>query len=214
MEKKLTLSIRANEFLFDYRRIIFWPRKKILLTTDLHWGKATFFQKHGIAIPDSVFDHDLKRLGEVLEEYQAETFIVLGDLIHHEKSLSHSLIEKVARFRHQYPCEMILMKGNHDRFTHFPESWGLIEEKELIYEDYLFTHELKKKTNYFQFSGHLHPMMRFRAGADKLRLPVFLLNTDRCLLPAFSLLTGGQDMKLSSQEKAIAVTEDGVELFT
>lgn len=208
--------IREQEFIFDCRRSIYWPAQQILLTADLHWGKTQFLRQHGIAITDNVLDADLKRLSDLVRDYPVKTLLVLGDLIHHEKALSHGIVAKVAEFRHQHPFELMLIKGNHDRYTKFPESWGIVEEKEFSFKHFLFTHEHKMKTkskNVFQFSGHIHPMMRLRAGFDELRLPSFIISEKACLLPAFSHLTGGQDVKLKAGEKALVLTEDGLEIF-
>lgn len=213
MDQSLKLSIREEEFIFDRHRTIYWPNKKVMLATDLHWGKSDYFQKHGIAVPDQVFDNDLKRLSQTLGEYEVDTLLILGDLIHHEKSMSHGLIERVAHFRHEHPCELLLIKGNHDRYAQFPESWGVVEEKDFSLGEFYFTHELTAKKDVFQFAGHHHPVMRFRAGSDQLRLPIFLVDETYCLLPAFSLFTGGQDVKLKEQQKAIAVTDEGVMMF-
>lgn len=213
MDQSLTLTLQENDFIFDCRRVIYWPRRKVLLATDLHWGKTAYLQKHGMAVPDKIFDEDLKRLTHILQDYEVQSLIVLGDLVHHEKSLSHGIIEKVAHFRHDHPCELLLIKGNHDRYSHFPESWGVVEEKDFTLDTFYFTHESKMKEKRFQFSGHIHPMMRFRDGHDQLRLPTFILGVKFCLLPAFSHLTGGQDVKLKESEKAIAVLPDGLMMF-
>lgn len=213
MDSSLSLTLEDEEFIFDCRRTIYWPRRKIMLATDLHWGKTDFFQKHGIAIPDQVFEEDLKRLSQVINDYEVKTLVVLGDLIHHEKSLSHGLIERVAYFRENNPCELILIKGNHDRFAHFPESWGIVEEKDILIDQFYLVHEHKPKVKKFQFSGHIHPTMRFRSGSDQVRLPVFMVDERSCLVPAFSHLTGGQDLKLKEKQKAIAIMSDGLMLF-
>ena len=185
-----------------------------MLTADLHWGKTQYLRNHGIAISDKVFEADLLRLSHLLKDYEVRTLLVLGDLIHHEKALSQGVVHKVADFRHEHPCELILVKGNHDRFTDFPQSWGIVEEKEFMFKNILFAHEYKKKTKAsFQFSGHIHPMMKLRAGFDLVRLPSFIISENACLLPAFSHLTGGQDMKLQKGQKAVVVMEEGLEVF-
>lgn len=214
MDKSLKTLIEEEEFIFDCRRVIYWPRRKILLGADLHWGKTQFLRTHGIAISDKVFEADLRRLSEILDDYDVDTFLVLGDLVHHEKSLSKGIIEKVALLREAHPCELLLIKGNHDRFTDFPESWGVVEEKSFRLDRFSFNHEHEKKEERFQFSGHIHPMMRLRAGPDFMRLPSFFLGEKFCYLPAFSHLTGGQDLRIQKNQKAIVVMNDGLEVFS
>lgn len=213
MDKNITYNINGENFVFDCRRAIYWPHHKILLTADLHWGKTQFLRDHGMAISDRVFDEDLRRLSHILEDYETRTMLVLGDLIHHEKALSKGVIEKVAEFRHLFPCELLLVKGNHDRYTRFPESWGVVEEKDFFYKDFYFSHDYNEKVESFQFSGHIHPMMKLRTGSDLIRLPSFILDQHFCLLPAFSHLTGGQDMKLKKGQSALVLMDDGIEVF-
>ncbi len=208
-----SLSIQNNEFIFDYRRGIFWEEKKILIVTDLHWGKTTFFQKHGIAISDDILDADLLRLIDLFKTYNPSTVVILGDLIHHERSLQDHLIEKIARFRHTYPFEFILLKGNHDRYATFPESWGIVEEKKMEIEGFSFTHDFIKGERKFQFSGHIHPMISLKSGVDFIRLPAFIVKEKSCLLPAFSAFTGGRTLRLENGDKAIVVYSDGLEVF-
>jgi uncharacterized protein len=213
MDQSLKISILEKEFLFDYRRAIFWPERKILLVADLHWGKTQYLRNHGVAIGDSVFHADLQRLSALLIDYEVETLLVLGDLIHHEQALSSGVIEKIAHFRDHHPCELILLKGNHDRYTTFPPSWGIVEENDFILDRILFTHEFRDQYAGYQFCGHVHPMIRLKSSFDKLRLPAFVLTESSCLLPAFSHLTGGQDVKIGKKDKAIVLWDEGLSLF-
>lgn len=213
MDQNLKFSIKDEEFIFDCRRAIYWPRRKILLAADLHWGKTQYLRQHGIAISDNVFEADLLRLSNLLQDYEVDSFVVLGDLIHHEQSLTKSIIHKVAEFRNKSPCELVLIKGNHDRYAVFPESWGIVEENDLKIEKFIFTHDYQPKYKDFQFAGHVHPMIKLRAGYDSLRLPSFMISERSCLLPAFSHLTGGQDIRIEKGQKAIVVMNDGLELF-
>lgn len=213
MDKSLGLKIQEEEFIFDCRRTIYWPARQALIATDLHWGKTSYMQQHGIAISDRIFEEDLRRLSQVLQDYDVKTFIVLGDMVHHEKSLTPEVIQRITSFRQTHPCELILIKGNHDRYTQFPDSWEVVEKDELFIPPFSFTHQQQSQNKNFQFSGHLHPMMRFKAGNDHLRLPTFIVTDTFCLLPAFSHLTGGLDVKLEKNQKAIAVLSDGLMLF-
>lgn len=214
MDKSILRRIGNDDFIFDCRRAIYWPKRKILLAADLHWGKTQFLRQHGIAISDKVFESDLIRLSQIMDDYETDTLLVLGDLIHHEKSLSKGVIEKVAYFRHHNPCELVLIKGNHDRYTTFPESWGIVEEQDFYLDHFYFTHEYNSKLQHFQFAGHIHPMMRLSAGADQIRLPSYIIDEQFCLLPAFSHLTGGQDVKLRPGQSALVLLEDGIEIFS
>ena len=213
MDQNVTLKIENESLLFDCRRAIYWPRRKLLIVADLHWGKTHYLRDHGVAITDKVFEADLLRLSELMDQYETETLLVLGDLIHHEKSLSKGLIDQVAHFRDHNACELILVKGNHDRYTEFPDSWGIVEEDDFYLPPFYFSHEFNPKKSGYQLSGHVHPMIRLKAGVDSLRLPSFILDDAFCLLPAFSHLTGGQDIRLKKNQKGIVLMPDGLEIF-
>lgn len=213
MDKSILKIINDEKFIFDCRRSIYWPRRKILIAADLHWGKTQYLRNHGVAITDKVFEDDLMRMSRIMDDYETETLLILGDLIHHEKSLSRGIIDKVAFFRHHNPCELILVKGNHDRYTKFPDSWGIVEENDFKIGNFYFTHEFVKGMESYQFSGHIHPMLRLRSGFDELRLPSFVLAETFCLLPAFSHLTGGQDVKLEKGQSALVLMDEGIDEF-
>ena len=213
MDGSLNYIIQDEELIFDCRRVVFWPRKKTLIAADLHWGKTQFLRNHGIAISDEVLHADLTRLGDIIEDYQAETLLVLGDLLHHEGSLTHGIIEKIAYFRNRHPCELILVKGNHDRFAKFPESWGIVEEPFFYQNSFSFHHELQAKEPKFQFAGHIHPKIRLKAGHDMIRVPSYIISPSHCLLPAFSHFTGGQDIKLKPADEAILILGEGLEIL-
>jgi DNA ligase-associated metallophosphoesterase len=213
MDKAKSVLIQDEEFIFDCRRVIYWPRRKVLMAADLHWGKTQYLRHHGIAVSDAVLDDDLNRLSHVLSEYEISTFIVLGDLIHHEGALSPAIIEKISHFRDKHPVELVLVEGNHDRYTNFPSEWGIVKEKALDLDGFLLVHDQKPRVKKYQFCGHIHPMMRFSSSVDSLRLPSFMLLKKACYLPAFSHLTGGKDMKLLRGERALVLMPDGLELF-
>ncbi len=213
MDQSFVAALMGEDFIFDCRRALYWPRHKILIAADLHWGKTEYLRSHGMAISDRVLEADLSRLASLYQDYDVRTLLVLGDLIHHEKALSHDIVDIIARFRHDFPSELILVKGNHDRFTKFPESWGIVEEKDFYFEEFYFSHDYNKKVKQFQFSGHIHPLFRFKAGPDLLKLPSFIVDEKFCLLPAFSYLTSGQVVPLKAGQKAVVVSEHGLDIF-
>jgi DNA ligase-associated metallophosphoesterase len=213
MDNSLTVPLNGEEFVFDHRRAVYWPRRKVLLAADLHWGKTQYLRNHGIAVTDNVFEADLRRLTGLLTDYEVRTLLVLGDLVHHEAALSRGVVERVAELRDAYPCELLLVTGNHDRYTRFPPSWGVVEEPDFYIGDFYFTHEPVVGNRGFTFAGHLHPMLRLRAGFDVLRLPTFILGDGFCHLPAFSAFTGGQDVKIEKGQRALVLGDDGLMEF-
>lgn len=210
------IKIESHDFELLPERCAYWKNQKTLLAADLHWGKAEVFQKHGLALPSTILDDDLKRLDEALVASGAERLLVLGDLIHAPVGITTSVIERVARWRARHPkLKFELIRGNHDRKHVWPAEWKIDDVgTEVIEGPFLFTHdELQKNVNEFIWAGHVHPAVKLGSGSDSLKLPCFTLQlkSRRALLPAFSFFTGGASLaSRSPQERVFAITETAV----
>ena len=64
------------------QRAAFWQKEKALILSDLHIGKTAHFRKNGIALANHIMKSDLERLSALIEYFQPEKFIVVGDLLH------------------------------------------------------------------------------------------------------------------------------------
>ena len=62
MQQIVQHHIADNTFSLSNDRCIFWEEEKILLLSDLHFGKTGHFRKEGIAVPQGVYKDDLQRL--------------------------------------------------------------------------------------------------------------------------------------------------------
>ena len=48
--KQIKKKIKGQQFIFDYRKAIYWEDTSSLILSDVHVGKLNHFQKNGIAI--------------------------------------------------------------------------------------------------------------------------------------------------------------------
>ncbi len=213
MSKQLAIILENNQFIFDYRKVIFWREKKILLLTDTHFGKSDSFRSQGISIPSGATNHDLEILSQVIKDYSIHSIYFLGDLIHHKSSDTINLIEQFRKFRDNHlGFKFNLIIGNHDeKANKLLEKLGLDEIKtKIIIDEFQLTHEPPESPELFTFCGHIHPSISINDGFGKIRVPCFHLGKKFCVLPAFGSLTGKVNIKTKKNDSAICISEDEI----
>ncbi|NNE31679.1 MAG: ligase-associated DNA damage response endonuclease PdeM [Winogradskyella sp.] len=196
------------------QRALFWPRNSALILSDLHIGKTGHFKKHGIPMPDAILQKDLNRLKALIEHFNANQLIVVGDLFHAEAN-NDMLTFKTWMTQFQN-FEIVLIKGNHDRLSKkMMADFNFRVETELEIEPFLFVHEqLKKHENHFTISGHIHPGVLLKGkGKQKLKLPCYQLTKNQLILPAFSLFTGLNTKSAPNDAICYAFTESSIFRF-
>ncbi|MEB3202369.1 MAG: ligase-associated DNA damage response endonuclease PdeM [Synechococcus sp.] len=179
-----TLELLAGKAAWD-------PRRRVLLVSDLHLGKAETFQAHGIPLPSDGDAGTLNALLALAQRWQPQQLLVLGDLIHSRLGLTAELRSKLAALPQLLGCSLRLIGGNHDRGC-----WveGLPQEPSQALGPWWLSHEPEPQGSHLNICGHLHPMTIVGAGKERLRLPCFAFDPDQnqMALPAFGRLTGGQ----------------------
>lgn len=182
------LHLREQHLYLLPQRAIFWQEEKTLIVADVHLGKAQTFQRAGIAVPALSFHHDLMRLAELVNTTGAERLLVLGDFVHHRSGLTATVVEDIRRWCLGLAAELIVVLGNHDK----PNRQVLEELPLTLCESawpqgsFIFSHDDLIAPE-FRFLGHIHPVVNL----PQMRLPVFAVYQDYCVLPAFSYFTGG-----------------------
>jgi len=185
-------------------KAVYWEAKQILIVTDLHLGKAGHFRKAGIPIPAAVHWHDLQVLTDLLEKYQAEKVLLLGDLFHsvlnNEWWDFEKLLEAFAK------VQFILVKGNHDILPEAAYRLPNLEihEEVLKISPFVFCHIPPEKSWHeegYYISGHIHPGIQVIGK----RLPCFYFSPEGAILPAFGRFTGSVNMKIRKKDRVFAV---------
>lgn len=184
---------------------------KALVLADIHIGKATHFQKHGIAIPNTVLKNDLNKLETLIHHFNPQKIIVVGDMFHAE---NNSEIQQFKDWKLQFSAvKFILIKGNHDRYYHsiYKDLDVEVIQNELIVEGITFVHNLEDfKGQGYTISGHLHPGVMVKAKArQRIKLPCFAMSNQYLILPAFSEFTGLNTRLVNKTFKFYAYTETG-----
>lgn len=201
------ISIQNEVFTLTNQRAVFWNKEKALILSDLHIGKTAHFRKNGIALANHIMKSDLERLSALIEYFQPEKFIVVGDLLH---AGDNSDVDEFCTWRKQYPdLHFYLIEGNHDRISEQLKKKLCMNFKEPLLEvdGFTFIHDFDKTKTGFQITGHIHPGIVLNSAVKSIRLPCFALSTNQLLLPAFSEFTGLDTKNLPKKSKFFVFTD-------
>ncbi len=194
-----------ERFLLLPEKAIFWPRERMLIVADVHLGKAGHFRKHGLAVPGNIHFQDLETLRALIESTQAGKVLFLGDLFHSEVNHEWTIFgEWIQSFPH---LTFLLAVGNHDILPK-DEYVGLgFELHEVLrLHQFSFSHEEIKDEGYYNFSGHVHPGVKFRGrGKQGFRVPCFYFRRHNGYLPAFGTFTGVHPIKKAKGDRVFVI---------
>ncbi len=200
-------------------RAIFWEEEKAVIMADLHLGKSGHFRKNGIAIPQSVYQDDLHRMIQIMQYFQPQKLIVVGDLFH---SHANKELDLFCKWRNDFPVqEVLLVKGNHDILPQpFYKKAGITLTGNVLHlgETFAFIHDLKdmaqESEEKFYFSGHIHPGIRLAGMAkQQLSFPCFYRTERYMVLPAFGNFTGLHHVKPQQNDHIFAIVENKILQF-
>lgn len=196
------ISIRGQQLWMSGEKTLFWEENKTLILSDLHLGKTGHFRKSGIPVPTAIYQNDLYRLLHIVQYFQPEKIIFVGDLTHSYENTELKLFQK---WRNDLaPIKMQLVKGNHDILSKdWYDTAGLtVHHRLLLSGPFCFVHDpidAEADDNLYSISGHLHPGVLIKGmGKQTLRFPCFHFGKKMGFLPAFSEFTG---MALVESEK-------------
>jgi uncharacterized protein len=214
MEAAHKLTVRNQTLWLSGEKCIFWEEKRMLILSDLHLGKTGHFRKEGIGVPQNLFKEDMQRLGALLQFFNPQQLLVVGDLFHSHANKEHDYFEK---WRKDFSAvDMMLVMGNHDILLDEFYSRTNISIAGLQHpvDDFLFTHDVAdaaEPEGRYIFSGHIHPGVRLTgAGRQSLRLPCFYFSSHYAVLPAFGKFTGIHLVQPGKNDKVFAIARGRV----
>lgn len=169
-------------------RAVFWPDRQALLIADLHLGKADVLRRAGILAPRGNTSSDLARLQALIEQHRPRELWILGDLLHGPLHDAPWLARWQAFRAVNSGLSIKVIAGNHDRALD-ADRLGVERIEHGCELDGLWLCHEPPVARAPYVCGHLHPCVRL-PGVPR-RWPVFRLQAQGLILPAFSLLTGG-----------------------
>jgi len=186
-------SLRANqafvadEILLDGRLALFHQTDRWLVVADLHFGYELSQRAAGRLVPMWGMASITERLMQLIDEYQPQRLIILGDLVHDKTAAPEAakLLQELAAH-----CEPIVVAGNHDR-----QLRGKVEMVESWETDRFYFHHGHCATDRaprIQIIGHHHPAGVITDGAGlRLKCPAFVQQSSCWIMPAFSPWASG-----------------------
>lgn len=183
------IEINKNHFVLHPSSAAFWVEKKTLLLADVHLGKVAHFRKNGIAVPRKAEGAYYEKITLLLNEFEVERILFLGDLFHSFQNNEWHLFSAWVK---QQKAAMILVEGNHDVIpaSQF-EQIGLQVVDHFLEEAFYFSHFPTEKTTQFVFCGHVHPGVKLKGnGLQQMKMPCFFQSPKQMILPAFGAFTG------------------------
>lgn len=209
MQQIIPQKILDNTFLLSADRCLFWEEEKILILSDLHFGKTGHFRKEGIAVPQAVLKEDLQRFVTLIQNFKPDKIFVIGDMFH---SHANKELDFFLKWRKDFASLSIeLIKGNHDilKAGWYSNAGINVISDQLSVGNFIFAHDITNcelKESQYAFSGHIHPGISISGpGKQSLRFPCFYFGKQYAVLPAFSRFTGTYPVKSKRGETVYAI---------
>lgn len=174
---------------------LWWPEGRVLFIADLHLGKAATYRALGQPVPSGTTAENLRRLSQLMAHYQPVQLVFLGDFLHAAQARTASVLSQLEKWRHAHAnLNCILVRGNHDsRAGDPPLALNInVADEPCLIGPFAACHHPQTHTTHFVLAGHTHPAVQLQGPArDRLRLPCFVFDERRAILPAFGEFTGG-----------------------
>ena len=194
-------------------RALFLQETKDLLISDVHLGKAEYFQQNGIPLTNNSDENNFARIKAIVKKYSPENLIILGDLFHSKYAIDKNLQKKVEDLPAILKTNIELVLGNHDEGCKI-KNIKILEIKKI--KKIIFSHEPVNSSNNktLNICGHYHPKLYLKNNGDKLSFRCFAMDKNKNILylPAFGELTGGYACKKSFKKWAIVSEEEIIEI--
>ena len=209
----LELELAGEAVLLLGEKALYWPRERMLVIADIHFGKAAAFRALGVPVPRGTTTENLDRLDALMALHPVERILFLGDFLHARAAHATATLAAMLAWRLRHPgLELLLVRGNHDRHAGDPAAaLGMtIVDEPYDVAPFSFCHHPDIAADGYVMAGHVHPVYVLSTRVDSLRLPCFLVGPTRMILPSFGAFTGGYVITPESGERVFVTTGDAV----
>lgn len=209
------IKLLEQTFILHPNRAIYWRDQRALLIADLHLGKAAHFRRAGIAVPQGVGNQNFRRLTELINAFQPERILILGDLFHSTYNQVWPLFCDFLKSHSTIRFELI--PGNHDILPtiEYERSGLLLQAEVYLQAPFCLSHHpldtAEVPETYYNLCGHIHPCVRLSGNANqRLRLPCFYFGARQGILPAFGAFTGGGTIPVRKGDRVYVLADNSV----
>jgi uncharacterized protein len=170
--------------------LLWLPRTKTLIASDLHFEKGSAFAAKGTMLPPFDTAETLARLGDIIDVLKPDLLIALGDSFHDVRADGRiSATDKDRLKTLSAQTRTIWIEGNHD--PDVPAWLHGVRCASYHHDGLFFTHEPTGKID-GEVAGHLHPCARITGKSGRsLRKRCFVSDGRTLIMPAFGAFTGG-----------------------
>jgi uncharacterized protein len=207
------IELAGEQVLLLPQKALFWPRRRMLVIADIHFGKAASFRALGVPVPRGTTSENLAGLDELIALYAVETIVFLGDFLHARAAHASATLAAMQAWRGRNgDLRMVLVRGNHDLRAGDPAAALAIEmvDEPWTVDNFSFCHHPDIAAPGYVLAGHVHPVYVLASRLDSLRLPCFLAGPTRMVLPSFGAFTGGHPIVPVAGEKVYASSGEAV----
>ncbi|WLI87775.1 ligase-associated DNA damage response endonuclease PdeM [Massilia sp. R2A-15] len=186
--------VAGETLLLLAQKALYWPREKMLVIADIHFGKAASFRAQGVPVPRGTTTQNLAELDALMIEHEVAHIMFLGDFLHARAAHAVATVAAMLAWRLRHPAlKLTLVRGNHDRHAGDPAASLAIEmvDEPHVIGPFAFCHHPDIETGGYALAGHIHPSYLLATRFDALRLPCFVVGPSRMILPSFGAFTGG-----------------------
>ena len=190
-----TIIFGEQELMLHAEGALFWPSKKLLIFSDLHFEKGSYFFKRGYPVPLYDTRDTLFKMQKIVEECKPEFIICLGDSFHDNDALMRmhgSDRELLISLIHQTQ-QWYWIVGNHDKYIQCLNQPQEKIEKTLSIEKINFSHEFDASFP-LQIIGHYHPKLRMTIKNNFIQGKCFSVSPHVLVMPALGSYAGGLDV--------------------
>ncbi len=204
------ITLSGQQFILSETGAMFWIEQKMLIIADAHFSKENHFRKSGIPIPHGILQSDLKRVESLIDTFQPDQILFLGDMFHSEENEGVNEFLYWRKTISQIKIKLVI--GNHDILSRAWYSFAGIEifEEKLLIDNILLSHDrIKiKDKNFLNLSGHIHPCIILRGKAKQsINLPCFWFSQNHGILPPFGRFTGCKAIKPEKDDLVFGIGE-------
>jgi uncharacterized protein len=207
------LDLAGETLVLLPQKALYWPRRKMLVIADIHFGKAAAFRAQGVPVPRGTTSDNLARLDALLALCEVDVMVFLGDFLHARAAHAAATLAAMQAWRERHArLELVLVRGNHDRHAGDPAPALRIAMAEEPYsvDGFSFCHHPEIAAPGYVLAGHVHPVFVLSSRLDSLRLPCFLVGQSRMILPSFGAFTGGHPVHPLAGEKVYASSGEAI----
>lgn len=177
-------------FSTDPSGALYWREQRTLIVADLHLEKGSAAAGNGRLLPPYDTRSTLGRLAAVMDRYDPDRVVALGDSFHDEEAADR--LPQVERERLRILTqgrEWYWLTGNHDPVL--PDWLEGVVCPLLTIDGMRFRHEPESGSRSHEVAGHLHPSARLTRRGASVRRKCYISNGARLIVPSFGAYAGG-----------------------